>query len=209
MAASGSAYSGRVHESRVESVETRRRDMREAILAATAAVVAEHGLPAVTMSRIAAQAGIAQSRLCRYFPDLDAVMRAWHDRQVTNHLGYLEDIGDQSGAVMQRLDAVLRAYAAVVHQTHEHRTTDLGMSLHRDEDLGHARRHLRGVVRDLLAEGALGGDIRDDVTPDELADFCLRSLSSAGAHSSSVAVRHLVTATLCRLRSARPDGQDH
>jgi AcrR family transcriptional regulator len=161
------------------------------------------------MSRIAAKAGIVQARLYRYFPDLDAVMRAWHDRQVANHLGYLEDIGDQSGAVTQRLDAVLRAYAAVVHQTHEHRTTDLGVSLHRDEDLVHARRHLHGVVRDLLAEGARSGDIRDDVTPDELADYCLQSLSSAGAHSSSVAIRHLVTATLCRLRSARSDGQDH
>lgn len=182
--------------------------MREAILAATAAVVAEHGLHAVTMSRIAAKAGIAEARLCRYFSDLDAVMRTWRDRQIANHLGYLDDIGGQPGAVTQRLDAVLRAYAAVVHQTHEHRTTDRGMSLHRDEGLIHARQHLHDLVRDLLAEGARSGDIRDDVTPDELADQCLQSLSAAGAHSSAVAIRHLVTATLAELQRSHPDGQD-
>jgi AcrR family transcriptional regulator len=189
-----------VHESRVESVETRRRDTRDAILVATAAVVAEHGLQAVTMSRIAAKAGIAEVRLCRYFPDLDAVLRAWHDRQVANHLGYLDDIGGQPGAVAERLDAVLRAYAAIVHQTHVHRTTDRGAALHREEGLVHARRHLHGLVRDLLAEGVRSGDIRDDLTPDELADHCLRSLSAAGTHASAVAVRHLVAATLAGVR---------
>jgi AcrR family transcriptional regulator len=197
-----------VHEPRVESVEAHRHDRREAILAAAAAGVAEHGLHAVTMSRIAAKAGVAEAKLCRYFSDLEALMRAWHDRQVDNHLGYLDDIGGQPGAVTQRLDAVLRAYAAVVHQTHEHRTTDRGMSLHRDEDLVHARQHLHGLVRDLLAEGARSGDIRDDVTPDELAGQCLQSLSMAGAHSSAVAIRHLVTATLAQLRDSPPDGQD-
>ena len=185
-----------MHESRVESVETHRRDTREAILSATAAVVAEHGLQAVTTARIAAKAGIAEARLCRYFPDLDAVLRAWHERQIANHLGYLDDVGSQSGAVTERLDAVLRAYAAVVHQTHVHRTTDRGKSLHREEELVHARQHLHGLVRDLLAEGARGGDIRADRTPDELAEQCLRTLSAAGAHSSAVAIRHLVAATL-------------
>jgi AcrR family transcriptional regulator len=189
-----------VHESRVESVETHRRDTRDAILAATAAVVAEHGLEAVTLSRIAAKAGMAEARLCRYFPDLDAILQAWHDRQVANHLGYLDDIGSQSGAVTERLDAVLRSYAAVVHQTHVHRATERGAALHREEGLVHARRHLHGLVRDLLAEGMRSGDIRDDLTPDELADQCLRSLSSAGAHASAVAVRHLVSTTLAGVR---------
>lgn len=178
--------------------------MREAILAATASVVAEHGLHAVSMSAIAAKVGIAQARLCRYFPDLDAVMRAWHDRQIANHLAYLHDIDDQTGAIEQRLDAVLRAYAAIVHQTHEHHTTDLGASLHHDAGVVHARRHLHELIRNLLAEGAESGEIRDDITPDELADYCVHALSRAGDHPSAVATRQLVAATLNRLRDSQP-----
>ncbi|MFL6121539.1 TetR/AcrR family transcriptional regulator [Actinophytocola sp.] len=190
----------KVHRSWAESVETHRRDIREAILDATAAVVAEHGLNAVTMPAIAAKAGMAKARLYTHFSDLEAIMRAWHDRQIANHLAYLDDVAEQSGAVMQRLGAVLRAYAAIVHQTHEHHATERGASLHRGEGLVDARRQLHDQIRVLISEGARSGEIRDDVTPDELAEHCLRTLSTAGGHSSTAAIRHLIAATLAQLQ---------
>jgi AcrR family transcriptional regulator len=158
------------------------------------------------MSRIAARAGVAEVRLYRYFSDLDAVTRAWHDRQIANHLAYLDDVGNEAAAVIQRLDAVFRAYAAIVQQTHQYHTTELGASLHRTEGLVHARRHLHDVIRNLLVEGVKCGEIRDDIAPDELADYCLHALSSAGGHTSTVAIRQLVAATLSRLRRYQPPG---
>ncbi|MBA2423836.1 MAG: TetR/AcrR family transcriptional regulator, partial [Actinobacteria bacterium] len=44
---------------------------------------------------------------------------------------------------------------------------------------------------------------RDDVSPDELASYCLHALSAAGGLSSRAAVRRLVTVTLAGLRPAR------
>jgi hypothetical protein len=52
------------------------------------------------------------------------------------------------------------------------------------------------MVRDLLAEGALRGDVRDDVAPEELAGYCLHALAAAGGLSSADAVRRLVGLTL-------------
>lgn len=194
-----------MHKRWVESVGTRGRDVREVILDATAAVVAEYGLDAVTMPAIARKAGMAQARLCGYFSDLDAIMRAWHDRQVTNHLAYLEDVTGQSGPVMRRLDAVLRAYAAIVDQTHGHHVTERGASLHRDERLVHARRHLHELIRALIAEGAASGDLRDDITPDDLAERCLHNLSTAGGHPATATVRNVVAETLAGLRPPASD----
>ncbi len=184
----------------VESVDAHRRHMRQVVLDATAAVVAEHGLDGLTMARIAARAGVAEVRLRRHFGDLDAIMRAWHDRQLGAHLAFVADAGDQIDGVMRRLDAVLRAYAAIMHQTHEHRATDRWAELHQDEHHVHARRHLLDLIRSLLTEGVATGEIRDDVPADDLADYCVRTLFDAGDHSSAAAVRQLVTETMAQLQ---------
>ncbi len=56
------------------------------------------------------------------------------------------------------------------------------------------------MIRDLLVEAAETGDVRDDVTPDELADYCLYTLGGASRQHSKAAVRRLVTGTLAGLR---------
>jgi len=72
-----------------ETIETHRREVREAILDTTAALVAEHGLLGVTMSQIAEETGIGRATLYKYFPDVEAILLAWHDRQITGHLAQL------------------------------------------------------------------------------------------------------------------------
>jgi AcrR family transcriptional regulator len=181
-------------------VEAHRHRVRESILDAVSVLVAEHGLSGVSMARVAQKAGTRRTMLEKHFGDIDAILRAWHDRQVSNHLAFLADTGNQPGDLVQRLDAVLRAYAAIVHQTHEHHATDLAAAFHRDEHLVHARRHLQEMFRNLLAEGVKTGDIRDDVASDELASYCLHTVSAAGGLLSADAVRRLIADTLTRLQ---------
>ncbi len=64
------------------TIEAHRREVRDAILETTARLVAEHGVRAVTMSQIAEETGIGRATLYKYFPDVDAILVAWHDRQV-------------------------------------------------------------------------------------------------------------------------------
>jgi hypothetical protein len=44
-----------------------------------------------------------------------------------------------------------------------------------------AQQHLHAMIRDLLAEAAQSGDVRDDIAPDELATYCLHALTAASA----------------------------
>jgi hypothetical protein len=78
------------------------------------------------------------------------------------------------------------------------RSADL---LHRDRHVADAERHLHDMVRDLLAEAAAAGAVRDDVAPDELASYCLHALSAAGSLPSKAAIRRLVTVTVAGLRA--------
>jgi AcrR family transcriptional regulator len=66
-----------------------RRAVRDATLDTTVALVAEHGLASVTMSQIAEQTGIGRATLYKYFPDVEAILLAWHQRQVAEHLEQL------------------------------------------------------------------------------------------------------------------------
>jgi AcrR family transcriptional regulator len=183
-----------------ETIEAHRVQVRDAILRTTAALVAAHGLRSVTMSQIAEEAGIGRATLYKYFKDVEAILLAWHGRQITAHLEQLAEIRDQAGDAGGRLEAVLAAYALITHESRGHNDSELAAFLHRDEHLARARQHLVEMIRDLLAEGARAGDVRDDVAPDELASYCLHALTAAGSLPSTTAVHRLVTVTLAGLQ---------
>ncbi len=183
-----------------ETIQAHRHQVRDAILATTAALVARHGLRSVTMSQIATETGIGRATLYKYFPDVEAILLAWHDRQITAHLQQLADVRDQAGDPGQRLQAVLEAYALISQETRRHHDTELAAFLHRDEQLTRAQQQLRSMIQDLLTEGAKTGDVRDDVAPSELASYCLHALAAASSLPSKAAVRRLVTVTLAGLR---------
>ncbi|MGQ0841927.1 TetR/AcrR family transcriptional regulator [Actinokineospora sp.] len=183
-----------------ETIEAHRLAVRDAILDTAAALVIERGLLAVTMSRIAEDAGIGRATLYKYFPDVEAILLAWHERQIGDHLARLADVGSRPGEPGTRLEAVLEAYALITHESHGRHDAGLGAFLHRGDHVAHARHQLHDMVRDLLVEGARTGDFRADVAPDELAGYCLHALAAAGGLRSKAAVRRLVTVTLAGLR---------
>jgi AcrR family transcriptional regulator len=183
-----------------ETIEGHRRAVRDATLDTTAALVAVHGLRSVTMSQIAEETGIGRATLYKYFPDVEAILVAWHERHVTSHLEHLAALRDQAGDATERLKAVLEAYALIQHKRH---ATELGALLHRDEHVSRAQQHLSDLIRDLLIEGAQAGEVRDDVAPEELASYCLYALAAASRLPSEAGVHRLVAVTLAGMRPER------
>jgi AcrR family transcriptional regulator len=183
-----------------ETIESHRREVRDAILDTTASLVAELGLRSVTMSQIAEETGIGRATLYKYFSDVETILRGWHERQIARHLEHLAGVRDRAGSPGEALEAVLEAFALISHETRDHHDTELAAFLHRDEQVPRAERHLHGMIRDLLIEGVATGDLRDDVGPDELATYCIHALAAARALPSKPAVRRLVAVTLAGLR---------
>jgi AcrR family transcriptional regulator len=208
-----------------ETIEAHRRQVHAAILDTTAALVAEHGIASVTMSQIAEETGIGRATLYKYFPDVEAILVAWHDQHVDRHLEYLTEIRDRSSGAGERIEAVLEAYALIsyersqehgqaegaahVHRgvhtgrSHKHHGSEIGALVHRDEHVRRVQRRLNDFFRDLLAEGAKNGDVRDDIATDELASYCVHALGAAARLRSKPAIRRLVAVTLSGLRPHR------
>lgn len=159
-----------------------------------------HGMLSLTMSQIAQKTGIGRATLYKYFPDVEAILFAWHERQIKGHLEYLAAVRDKAGDPGNRLGAVLEAFAYISQESHRHHGTELVGLLHQGEHVTEAQQQLSKMIRDLITEGAKTGTLRDDVAPDELATYCLHALTAASNLPSKAAVQRLVGVTLAGLQ---------
>jgi AcrR family transcriptional regulator len=200
-----------------ETIETHRNAVRDATLDAAAEVVSRRGLASATMSEIAETAGIGRATLYKYFPDVESIVVAWHDRQVMEHLADLERARDGADP-NRRLEVVLETYA--LHQRDRAASTlapfvhPTSASGHRPDHADHGTRtthtahaHLTTLVTELIQKRALAGGIRDDVPPKELANFCLHALAGAESLTSAAAIRRLCRVVLDGLTD--PSKSDH
>ena len=173
--------------------------MRDAILETTAALVEKRGLRAVTMSEIAERSGIGRATLYKYFASVEAILVAWHERQIGGHLEQLGELAHSAGSPDERLRAVLAAYAGM---NHEQLGTELSVLLHQGKHVARAEEHLLQLLRTLLDEGATKGIFRSDVPAVELGAYCLHALAAAASMRSSKAVSRLIDVILDGLSEA-------
>jgi AcrR family transcriptional regulator len=160
------------------------------------ALAAHNGVLSVSMSQVAATAGISRATLYKYFPDVESILLAQHDRQVAGELEQLHAIRDAGSDPGHQLEQVLRIHATMVHR---HHGSAIAPAAHR----AGAHQHQEKFLQDLLRQAADSGAIRSDIPPAELTRFCLHALSAAARADSSAAVERLVRLTLDSLQANR------
>ena len=178
-----------------ETVDAHPHAVRDAVLDSAWALVTEHGALSVTMSQIAQRSGIGRATLYKYFPDVEAILRAHHERHVLAHLEQLAALRDGPGDVDVRLEAVLQRYARICHHRGRHAGTELGALLPRGAHVVRAEHQVVDLFADLLGEAAAAGtvaDVRTTPGPRELAAYCVHALDAAADLPDEAAVRRLV-----------------
>ncbi len=180
-----------------ETVEAHRAAVRKAALAAAAELLATNGHSPITMSQVAQSAGIARATLYKYFPDIDAVLSAWHEQRITEHLQQLVRVRRQHDGAADQLRAVLESYVLL---SHHQPAGELARILHRSDHVSHAQQHLSGFLEEIIAEGAASNQLRSDTPPSELAAYCLHAASAADRLTDTAAVYRLIGVILTGLR---------
>ena len=198
----GNAYDLHVPKLWSRTIEAHRREVHDAVLDTTAALVAEGGLRAATMSGIAERTGIGRATLYKYFPSVEAILLAWHERQIAVHLEQLTQVRNEAGSPEEALEAVFTAFALISRESHRHDDAELAAFLHRDTQVAAAEQQLRKMIRDLVTAGQKRGEVRDDVAAEELAAYSLHALAAARSLPSKAAVSRLVAVTVDGLRGA-------
>lgn len=191
-----------------ETIEAHRRSVQAATLETTAHLVAERGLRGVTMSEIAERTGIGRATLYKYFPDVETILAAWHQRQIRQHLTHLGEVRDRSDGPEERLEAVLTAFAHIQLERTRHgdgqpHASELAVLLHTDDQLAQAQHEVHRLIAELITDAATAGAARTDISPEELAGYCIHALEAASHAPSKDAVTRLVMLTLAGMRPER------
>lgn len=185
-----------------ETVQEHRNSVREAVLDAVVDLVASGGVPAVSMTKAAEGAGISRVTLYKYFPDVEALLAAWHERQVEQHLGHLHHVRAHLGGGHERspVDAVrevLEAYALMLQETPMAETAGF---LHSGSHVSHAREHLQDFLSAMIDDAKLPASknpgpspvLRSDMASGDLASFALHAVNAAAAAPTPESARALV-----------------
>jgi AcrR family transcriptional regulator len=162
---------------------------------------------AVTMSQIAQHTGIGRATLYKYFKDVEAIVAAWHERQVSDHLRQLSAAIADCTDAGDRLRIALTVYAdlsstgrGVTHSSDEDTSPErTAWALHRAPHLHHVQRHVHDLLTKIIAAAADAAIVRTDVPPAELATYCLHALSASATSSSPAARDRLVAVTVTGL----------
>jgi AcrR family transcriptional regulator len=186
-----------------ETIETHRRAVSEKVVDVAAALVEAKGLRSVTMSEIAERTGVGRATLYKYFPDVESILRAWHERQVAQHLEQLAAARDRVHEPAGRLRTVLATFATIAQESHGHSDTELGALLHRDHAVSAAQARVVQLVAELIREGVATGSVRGDVPAEELASYCVHALSAGRDLRSEAGRERLIDVTLAGLK---PEG---
>ena len=177
-----------------DTVEKHRHAVRAAALDAVAALIAEAGFAGASMTRVAERAGVTRATLYKYFPDVEALLGAWHERQVGEHLAALETIRRETAGTGRQFQSVLEAYALMIYDRPGHDASP--QALHRGAHIDHAHEYLEAFIADLIRT-----DVQDKAAdlamdPADLARYCIQAIGSAPSLSSRDAVPNLVSVTI-------------
>ncbi|MCF7547436.1 TetR/AcrR family transcriptional regulator [Pseudonocardia sp. WMMC193] len=166
-----------------ETIDAHKKAVREAIFAAVADTIAEAGPAAVTMSGVAARGGISRATIYKYFPDVEALLLAWHEQIVSAHLEHVEralmPIPDDAASELGALRSALQAYAHQIAHGAPGFGGEFAARLHRTDHVQGAEQRLVALLAEHLHHGQSLGAVRGDMPPAELAAYCLSAMNAA------------------------------
>jgi len=159
-----------------------RAHQRERILAVALELLGERGMASLTMSAIAAHAGISRATLYHYFHDVDAVLAAWVgqeiERSVSAMLVDARAIPDPLGRLAHLVEAQAHTFASQSHRlSAEHFDSEAGSPAVRRE-VEAQMAPLRQLLADTITEAGSCGLLRSVVDPVLAADLVLGLLGA-------------------------------
>jgi AcrR family transcriptional regulator len=167
-----------------ETMDTHRRQVHDAILDATAELIAERGPMSVAMSAVAGRAGIGRATLYKYFPDVESILVAWHERDFGGHLERLRTLSEAEDLTLAQVVEFVCGQRHHHHPHAEHPHASHGEVL---GALAHTivgasgtppaaiEREVLSLLAQLVTRLVERNQVRADVAPDEVAQWLLHT----------------------------------
>ncbi|MDA8063239.1 MAG: TetR/AcrR family transcriptional regulator [Actinomycetota bacterium] len=194
-------------------LDEHRAAQRERILEVALELLEDKGMAVLTMSSLAARAGMSRATLYHYFPDVDAVLAAWVGREMERSLdAMLADarrVSDPFERLALLVDSQVLTFSSQHHRlSAEHFESEAVAPAVRAE-VERRMAPLRELIALTIGEAQADAGVPERVDPGLAADLLLGLLGAARRRlvAGSVAPAEVTAALLGLLRNgwlARP-----
>ncbi|MGC9219880.1 MAG: TetR/AcrR family transcriptional regulator [Solirubrobacteraceae bacterium] len=169
-----------------DTLDEHRTVQRDHILTVAFELLKERGMTTMSMSAVAARAGISRATLYHYFPDMDALLSAWVGREigasVTEMVRSARAIPDPLARIEQIVTAQTSIFSSSDHRlSAEHFESEAGSPTVRSE-VANQMAPLRELLAETLDEAHAAGLLRAELEPRLAADLVLGMLGAARRH---------------------------
>jgi AcrR family transcriptional regulator len=159
------------------TLEQHRTETLDRLLDAWAELVKSKGYTEVSLADVAGQAGLARTAIYNYFPDREALLFAWTDREVRRTLAILEREVAETDSCTEKLRIFVRMQLVDFANRHLPPGQEVVQFL-RPETYGRFMEHIEPVertLREILTEGVESGDFarHDPATTVPLVMACI------------------------------------
>ena len=149
--------------------------VNDRIIHATLSLISEHGLGAVTMSRVADTAGVARQTLYNHYDDIDTIVTTAIDRHNRESVELLEAALQLAESPTGKIEQMVRHFVMV--GSHARHAFDFGTGLSADARaaLDSYNDAVEQLIRDILQDGRGSEDFRSNINP-EIDTVLIRAL---------------------------------
>lgn len=188
------------------STDSPRNDTATRITAATFALLAENGLAGITMSAIAARAGVSRQTLYNHFPDVDSILAAGmaqhHDDDLRTLSAMLATIPSGGG----RLEHLVRHATVTASQHGTMPDLHQGLSPTAQQAARDYDEQVRALIHDALALGQETGEFPPATDPD-LQTVLIHHVLGGGAELAAARPDDLASITEMAIELVRATTQ--
>lgn len=160
-----------------EQLADARIGLRHAIQDAAVRLVAELGMPNVSMSAVAEKAGVSRQTLYNHYPDLESIVLDAARSEIQVASGMITDVVESTPDAATALDIYVRG--TLSSPTHNETViSGAGMSPGGESAIFEMLEPVHQNLRDILRRGVEDGSFREDVVPEDVSEVMFHMIGS-------------------------------
>jgi AcrR family transcriptional regulator len=160
-----------------EQLADARIGLRRAIQEAALRLVGELGMPNVTMSSVAEEAGVSRQTLYNHYPDLESMILDAARTEIDLAGGIISDVVASAPDAATALDVYVRGTLSSPTRN-EIVISGAGMSPERETEIFEMLEPIHQNLRGILAKGVEDGSFRDDLVPEDVSEVLFHMIGS-------------------------------
>ena len=153
---------------------------RDRIIAAALELIADRGIAGVTMSAVAAEAGVARQTLYNHFPDVESILVAAYGHHQAESIERLRQILAAASGARAKLVQFIRYQVVVMAHSHRGSMFEPGLSPAAQQQVHEQHQEVVDLVAGILHDGIRSEAFRHDLEVTATTLFILHLMGASG-----------------------------